>query len=51
MVGNIWASSPDPVLNLEPATEQRVEELQLFAWARDAEAVLKTYGLGIKGVQ
>ncbi len=34
--GNIWESSPEAVLNLEPATEQPVEELELFAWPRAA---------------
>ena len=32
------------------ATERPGEEDKLVAWARDAEAVLKTCGLGIKGV-
>ena len=41
---------PEAVLNLEPATEQPVSELELLAWARNAEAILQTCGLGIKGV-
>ena len=32
------------------ASERPGEEHKLVAWARDAEAVLKTFGLGIKGV-
>ena len=32
------------------ATERPAEKHKLVAWARDAEAVLKAWGLGIKGI-
>ena len=50
LVGNVRETYSEAVLNQELATERPVEELTLFAWARDAEAVLEACGLGIKGV-
>ena len=47
---DIWNALLHGSTSARSASEQPGEEHKLVAWARDAEAVLKTCGLGIKGV-